>query len=243
MGALGDSITAGLNSVSFLQESKGVSWSTGDEVSATTGSHVARFKKELGVKNLKAVNRALSGGTSEDLADQVDELISERPTYVTLLIGANDVCAWGEAYAQDLAAFKATVGEALDRVLALDSKPRVVVAPVPSLNRLFDLMKDKSSCRAIWNLAGGCSLLLGRDATDADRTAFRGRWQALNSALEELATARASKGVRWVKGVADHAFTADDVSPHDCFHPSAKGQKVLSDLTWDAAFAKGALAP
>jgi hypothetical protein len=31
-------------------------------------------------------------------------------------------------------------------------------------------------------------------------------------------------------------FTEDHVSDLDCFHPSAYGQSVLSDITWNALF-------
>ena len=74
--ALGDSLTAGVGS---------------DDVKSTFVYQVAsNFSKQFG--KVEAVNLGQPGATSEDLiVDQLSVAIDEKPDYVTLLIGVNDI--------------------------------------------------------------------------------------------------------------------------------------------------------
>lgn len=74
--ALGDSLTAGVGS---------------DDAKSTIVYQIAKnLSKQYG--KVEVVNLGQSGATSEDLvADQLPTAVSEKPDYVTLLIGVNDI--------------------------------------------------------------------------------------------------------------------------------------------------------
>ncbi|AHB40759.1 MAG: Adventurous gliding motility protein C [uncultured bacterium] len=74
--ALGDSLSAGVGSESMEET---IVYLFASELSKTYGK-------------VNAVNLALPGGTTEDVInDQLPFTISEKPDYVTLLIGVNDI--------------------------------------------------------------------------------------------------------------------------------------------------------
>lgn len=243
IGALGDSITAAFDAEAFLQESPGLSWSTGDAVDATNASHYARFHNDLKVASLKAFNKAVTGATAAGLADQVDELVSVEggtPRYVTILIGANDVCGWPADDSAALATYKERLHDAVARLVATEPDVHVALVGTPDLGRLYTLKKADARCRSIWDAAALCPQLLSSGASDADRQAFQQRWAAMNAVLPVVAAAF-PKNARVTGDVDAAAFTDAQVSAIDCFHPSPAGHKLISDHAWDAAFARAAL--
>lgn len=239
--ALGDSITRAFNAISLFGEDLTVSYATGTANLSKNESHYARLRNVVKLPKVAVLNEAVVGARAEDLASQVEDVAAFKPDYVTLLIGANDLCRWPDDPTDELAAFGVDLGAALDGLIAANAKVRINLLGVPDVARLYDVMQDESSCRSTWSLVPLCPKLLSDGLSDADRAAFRVRWQAMNAKVESVAAARTAN-VHFAQGVTASSFTKAEISTIDCFHPSAAGQAQLAEQSFDEAFAKEAVA-
>lgn len=229
--AIGDSITQAYNSKTFLSSSPEISWSTGESRAEGFNSHVLQLRKLLPDFAIKGYNVAKVGAVMTDAERQVGLALQKNPDYVTFMIGANDVCNWPDNHADKLAAFSNNVTRQLDRLVEANPDINVLLVPIPDIYHLWYTAKDNGSCRQIWSLAGICEPLLGSRRTQAQREQFRQRWRDANAALEQAAALHPAQ-VFFPANLADYSFGPDHVSSYDCFHPSVKGQKLISDLTW-----------
>jgi lysophospholipase L1-like esterase len=79
--------------------------------------------------------------------------------------------------------------------------------------------------------------MLSPTNSEADREYTRSRIEAFNGILQSLVAEYEDSDPDHYYHFSNVAFTTDftasEVSSYDCFHPSAKGQKKLSELTWD----------
>jgi hypothetical protein len=241
MGALGDSITKGLNAQDFLVESEDLSWSTGKKPTIEGGSHYSHFKKDLGLTSIKVVNAAKSAATAKGLSSQLQLLKGSNLDYATLLIGANDVCGFAKNYTTDLEAFKDQVQDTVDQLMVDHPNVKLLISSVPDMIHLHSIMKDKSSCQSIWDLVKHCELLASADPEIADRALFESMLKDVNNALGDIAQA-AGPNAHFADGYSAK-FEAKHVSTIDCFHPSAEGLAYLSNKTWDKDFAQSAIKP
>lgn len=238
MVAIGDSITRAFNAELYFWDTPSASWTTGKQKHDGFESHLERLQKLLPDKKVKAYNYARTGALMKDLARQVKRTIKKHPQYVTLLIGANDFCRWGGDYQGKLDEFTQRLKTNLDTLIAADPKVKITMSAVPDIYNVWKVLKDKSSCQTIWNLIGFCKELLGKNLTMVQRLAFRDRWEHANSNMESVA-ALYPQNVKFSGAVADYAFTEKDLSTHDCFHPSLKGQGILANVTWQEGWFTG----
>ena len=228
IGSLGDSITTATNAKGW-GERKDINWSTGTRNNAEVKSHFHKLKELLGEKVI-AVNVAKAGSTSSDLAGQVTKLLKSNPDYVTVLMGANDVCGWSDNHAHQLSAYKARVQNVIERLVAHNSQIKIVLVPVPDMYHLWKLGSN-SSCQFLWDLANVCTRLLHSRTSNAERLRFKEQLNDLNESLQELSR-NFAQHVRFDLSLAQYKFAKQDVSKADCFHPSLKGQNLISELTW-----------
>ena len=231
MVAIGDSITRAFNAELYFWDTPSASWTTGKQKHDGFDSHLERLQKLFPEKKVKAYNYARTGALMKDLARQVKKTIKKHPEYVTLLIGANDFCRWGADYQGKLDEFTQRLKTNLDTLIAADPKVKITMSAVPDIYNVWKVSKDKSSCQTIWNLIGFCKELLNKNLTGVQRLAFRDRWEHANSNMESVA-AMYPQNVKFSGAVANYAFKVEDLSTHDCFHPSLKGQGILADVTW-----------
>jgi lysophospholipase L1-like esterase len=74
--------------------------------------------------------------------------------------------------------------------------------------------------------------------SEADRQYARSRNIAFNGILEDLVAEYDANDPHHYWEFSDMTFdtefTPSEVSPFDCFHPSAKGQKRLAGESWNA---------
>lgn len=231
MGALGDSITAGFNA-QRVGDNRELSWSTGN--GAAIVSHLKRLS-QLRQTPVTGHNEAIAGAVANDLNRQVTRLLAKNPDYVTLAIGANDVCGWPADYDGVREAFKVQLASQIDRVIAARPNVKIMLAPVPNVPNIWAVAKDKPSCQARWDLFGSCLELLGSNATDESRASFVRKWESINAAIAEIARGRQTNVVHDPE-LAHVEFTWEDLSPTDCFHPSVRGQNLLAEKTWQAFF-------
>jgi lysophospholipase L1-like esterase len=234
MAALGDSITRAFAACDRGGDCVESSWATG------TAQGVESHRQRLGV-GVGTHNLAVSGARVAGLADQVQAAVRVRPGYVTVLIGANDACAPAEGAMTPVDDFTRAFDGALDALVRALPDVRILVLSVPDLARLWEVGKDRSDVRRVWQSYGICRTMLA-DPTDtgagaqARRDRVRQRVQAYNAAMS-AACSRHPAQCRYDGGaVFDHRFTLDDVSTVDFWHPSARGQATLAEVAWRAGY-------
>lgn len=204
-------------------------WSTG---TSTRGAVVSHFHKlqEILDQTVKAVNVAQAGATSNNLDEQVTELIKHNPDYVTLLIGGNDVCSWPVNHEERLKQFTHEIETTIQKLISHNPEVKILLVPVPDMKHLWELNAN-GSCQWLWDLFDICPSLLSSSSSESDRTKFKGRLDDLNKSLEFIAL-MFKDHVRFDADLANYKFKQEDISKKDCFHPSLIGQNNISELTW-----------
>ena len=232
-GAMGDSITRAFDAARPL-DNPALSWSTGDDMFGRVESHLVKIQKIRGGK-VSGYNEARSGGRSIEMPGQAADLIKRRPDYVTILIGANDLCDWNNDAEAELNALATNVRQAIASLVAANPKIIIALSAVPDMYHLWEI-GHQNSCQRKWDNLNICSRLLSSNATTADREAFARQWEDVNSAYAEIAGDYPAN-VRFAAEGAHIAFEPKHISSLDCFHPSIEGQNLLSDTVWQAVAA------
>jgi lysophospholipase L1-like esterase len=238
MAALGDSITRAYNTgPSSYQDYPASSWSTGTTLAVS--SHLLRF----GASAPTAFNDAVSGAKMVDLLAQANVAASQKPAYVTILMGGNDICTRTESEMTDPALFETQFRAALTALKTGSPTSKVFVASIPNVTNLWTALKGNGSARFIWAIFGICQSLLARPTSIAAADNLRRdnvakRNVALNAKLSSVCGEAAFQGFCLYDGgaVFGTVFTPADVSTRDYFHPSVNGQKRLSCVTWNASY-------
>jgi lysophospholipase L1-like esterase len=239
IGALGDSITRAYNTgTPPFTDAPGNSWSTGTRSSVE--SHYLRILDVASAIFQRTFNNAVTGAKVADLDAQVAAVNDQAVAYVTILIGANDLCTRAVERMTSVSAFRTEFEHAMAMLSAGSPRARLYVASIPNVHRLWFLLHDNLFARTAWRTLGICqSLLEDPRSTDADdvarRRAVRERNIAFNKVLDDVCAlyihCRFDEGV-----VFNDPFTSDDVSNRDYFHPSIRGQARLARVTWSASF-------
>ena len=232
MGAIGDSITAGVNSTGWGAQLKD-SWATGLSPTGVVESHYKKLQKQL-TRKIKTVNVARGGSSSVSLNDQLEELLVYKPDYITFFIGSNDVCQWSENYEDELVAYKSGIDAALQRIIKKNSDVKILLLPVPNLYSLWKIGK-KNNCQWIWNVTGLCHNLLGADRSQEQRISFKNKVSRVNQSLHELADVY-KQNVKFNIELFDYKFNKEHLSKRDCFHPSGEGQDLISRVSWKSGW-------
>ena len=239
MAALGDSITRAYNTGTFpFGDAPAHSWSTGTRPSIE--SQYLRILEAEPAIFQRNFNDAVSGAKMTNLASQVTTANQQGVAYVTILMGANDLCTRTVAGMTSVNAFRTQFEAAMAELSAGSPRARIYVVSIPNVYRLWVILKDNLLARATWATFDVCqSLLDDPRSTDTDdvarRRTVRQRTIAFNAVLDEVCAlyihCRFDDGV-----VFDDQFTSEDVSRRDYFHPSIDGQKRLARIAWAATF-------
>ncbi|MEY4631977.1 MAG: hypothetical protein RIQ81_2097 [Pseudomonadota bacterium] len=230
MGSIGDSITAGFDS-RRPGPNREINWSTGTRNASKVNSHVWRLRKAMPEKTVGAVNLAISGSKAADVVEQAAKLAVQRPDYVTVLVGANDVCAWPDEHRIALQAYENDMRKTLDLLVASNPDVRIMVSAVPNMP-LLQKIGVANNCQAKWSVLKICKPLLAADRTEDQRKAFAARWIDMNQVLARV-SADYPRHVRFASSVAEPVFHHGHLSPYDCFHPNTAGQDFLAEKTWE----------
>ncbi len=233
LGSLGDSISAGFNAGSPLDQ-RDKSWSAGTAIE----SHAVRIKNQLG-SNVVVKNASKSGAKTQDIVAQTQRLVGDNfaPDYVTYLIGANDVCGGTKEPGELAALGKKTLEESLTLLKAANPRVKVLVAAVPNLLYLNELLKSDAQCASRWKAFNICASFMGGNIQEQNKGIER--WTAYNQMLSQFADDH-PENVKFSSKAGERIFLSKDVSRIDCFHPSIEGQKTLSETTWSEGwFANG----
>jgi len=239
IASTGDSITRAFNTCSLaFTDCPANSWSTG--TSATVKSHYRRILAANPRISGRTYNDAKTGGKMVDLAGQVQTAIAQHAEYVTILMGANDVCTSSESTMTPVATLRSQFQSALTSLRTGLPNSRIFVASIPDVYRLWQVLHTNFAAVLTWSIGGICQSLLARptsaSSTDqARRLRVRRRSIDDNAALEGVCARFVH--CRWDGGaVFGTQFATSDVSTRDYFHPSISGQTKLAAITWAATF-------
>src|SRR4051794_23177350 len=182
IAGLGDSITRAfdVSGSYFLRDAPPESWATGTDT--RVNSEYLRLKALNG--SLAAENDAVTGAKMTALAGQMSTALAHGADYVTVLMGANDVCMKTVAGMTPTATFRSQFEAAM--ALTQGKSVRVFVSSIPNVNQLWSLFNRNSSARFAWSLYGVCQDLLSSKATAADRDAVATQVSADNAVLQSV---------------------------------------------------------
>jgi lysophospholipase L1-like esterase len=234
MAAIGDSITQAVDVCCFYGNWPSHSWSTGAASLDGIASHYERIRAQNPAIRGHRWNNAVSGAQMADAPGQARTTVGQGAQYVTILMGANDLCGW-DGTLTPTATFRAQFAETLDILRTGLPASHVFVASIPNLYQLWSILRTDPVAQVVWQAAGICPSMLNFLNSPADRQAVIDREHELNDALRDVCATWSS--CRFDNGrTYNFAFTRPMVSKLDYFHPSLSGQATLSALTWEASW-------
>jgi lysophospholipase L1-like esterase len=232
MAAIGDSMTQAVDVCCWYGDHPANSWSTGGAGWDGIRSHYERIRALNSAISGHNYNDSVSGARMSDGPAQAQQAVGQRAGYVTILMGANDLCTSSPSTMTSVATFRSETHETLQ---ALDSglpgRSRIFVASIPDVYQLWALYHTDATAELVWGIAGICQSLLSPARTDADRQLVRQRNIDFNAVLADEC-AQVARCLFDGDAVFDYAFGRDDVSKLDYFHPSLTGQAHLAAVTW-----------
>ncbi len=234
MAAIGDSITQAVDVCCFFGNWPGHSWSTGNVPLDGIASHYERLRALNPAIRGHRWNNAVSGAQMADAPGQARSTVGQGAEYVTILMGANDLCGW-DGTLTPTATFRAQFTETLDILRTGLPASHVFVASIPNLYQLWSILRTNPVAQVVWQAAGICPSMLNFFNSPADRQAVIDRQAELNQVLESVCATWSN--CRFDNYLTyNYAFTRSMVSKLDYFHPSLSGQATLSTLTWNASW-------
>lgn len=210
-------------------------------------SHNQRITKNFGSWGRANYMEAKSGADMEtDFIGQTAQSVTRTPTYVTVLMGQNDVCGNTFADIPTDAVFEAKFREGLTNLKnGLPAGATVYVVGIVDIYRLRKVADDKKAlgivdCEVLWATSllklFPCGTMLNPLLTEAQRQYTRNRGIGFNAILKRVSKEYDDTDPNhyyvYTDAVFNYPFIESQVSDIDCFHPSASGQKKLSEITW-----------
>ena len=236
MAAIGDSMTQAADVCCWYGDHPANSWSTGGAGWDGITSHYERLRALDPDIAGQRYNDAVSGARMSDGPGQAQRAVAQQAGYVTILLGANDLCTSSPGTMTSVDAFRRQFQQTL-QILSegLPSRARIFVASIPDVYQLWGIYHTDWLARSVWDIANICQSLLSPDRTAAQRALVRDRNIAFNDVLRSecavVVHCRYDRGATF-----SHQFTRSDVSKLDYFHPSLSGQANLARITWAASW-------
>jgi lysophospholipase L1-like esterase len=249
----GDSITRAFDA-DFPADNLNVSWVNGyygfwEQLFGLPNvkSHNQRITANWGSSGRKNYIAAVNGARVDDLSSQAAGAAGKGIHYATVMLGGNDVCRDSIADLPTDAEFQANVSAGLNTLLAnMANGTTVQVVAIPDVKRLYDIGQDKEAlgiadCEVLWALTVlgfPCGSMLSPFNSEADRLYVRSRNIGYNNILATVTAQKQAqhpgKFISFTNVSFTYAFAENEISNIDCFHPSWRGEKALSDGTWDS---------
>jgi hypothetical protein len=239
MASTGDSITRAFNTCAFpFVDCPQNSWSTGS--SSTVNSHYRRILAANPAISGRNFNDARTGARMNALNGQVTTVVSQRVEYVTVLMGANDVCTSSVSTMTPTATLEGQLQTALQTLSSGLPNARIYVVSIPNVYHLWEILHTNFSAVLTWSLGGICQSLLANPMSTAPADVAR-RQQVYNRTVDDNA-ALAHVCAQFIhcrfdgNAAFNLQFVRSDVSTRDYFHPSVSGQARAAAVTWAASF-------
>lgn len=233
IAGLGDSITQAANTCCEPGSYPAQSWSTGDGLSDGIRSHYERLEALHPQMSNNNYNNSANGAKAADLPAQASMAVGQKADYVTVLIGANDLCASSASAMTSTTDFANQIKTALDALHHGLPQARIYVSSIPDIHHLWSLFQADEEPGRAWAANGTCPSMLGASVTGSQRQEVVNREAAFNKILAD--TCAQYKNCHWDGGaVYAYKFSANEISTLDYFHPGPDGQAALAELTWQA---------
>jgi len=237
MAAMGDSITRAYNAdSSMFGDQPQNSWSTG--TNSTVQSQYFRILQSNPAISGRNHNMAVSGAKMSDLNGQATNVnaIPGGVDYMTILMGANDVCTPTEGEMTPVATFRSQFVTAMNTLTAGTPTARIALLSIPDVYVLWEVLHTNGSAVFVWSFASICQSLLNAptsmDQGDVDRRArVRQRNIEFNTQLAE-ACALYPQCKFDDNAAFNYQFVPSEISTIDYFHPSLSGQIALATESW-----------
>jgi lysophospholipase L1-like esterase len=236
MASTGDSITGAFDvGWCCLLSAPRNSWSTG--TANALGSQYERLLAAQPRISGHADNFARVGAKMADLDAQLAAAAALHVQYVTVLIGANDLCTRSVGSMTPTSTFAAQFTSAVRHFTTADPGAHLFVSSIPDIYRLWSALHSNPRARLTWRLFSICPSVLGPHSTKVQRQQVQAQESADNAALATACTTRFAAVCRWDNYATFHVhFGTKSVSAVDFFHPSIAGQKALAATTWAAGY-------
>jgi lysophospholipase L1-like esterase len=232
IAGIGDSITRATDVCCWYGDHPAQSWSTGGGPFDGIRSHYERILVLNPGIYRRNYNDARSGARMRDAQAQAQTAVMQQANYVTILMGANDVCTSSPSTMTSVSDFRAQFAAAMS-VLAsgLPAGSHVFVGTIPNVYRLWQVLHANATAQFVWSVAQICQSMLSTENGEQDRQTVLAREQAFNQVLAEVCSQHAI--CRFDDyAVFNYQFSESQVSRLDYFHPSLAGQAALASVTW-----------
>lgn len=236
MAGIGDSITRATDVCCWYGDHPAQSWSTGGGILDGISSHYERIRAVQPAISGRNYNDARAGAKMRDAPGQAQVAVGQGARYVTILMGANDLCTDSIATMTPVADFRAQFTATMN-VLAqgLPAGSTVFVSSIPNVYQLWALFRNDPAAQLVWAIADICQSLLSPANTEQDRQTVVAREHAFNQVLADVCAQNAMCRFDGL-AVFNYAFTRSQVSKLDYFHPSRSGQAALASITWSSSW-------
>jgi lysophospholipase L1-like esterase len=185
-------------------------------------------------------NDSVTGAKMIDLTTQVTGAIAQHAQEVTILLGANDACTSSEATMTSVTDFRSQFAAAMRKLSLGLPNARIYVVSIPSVYRLWSVLKGNSSARSVWSAYQICQSMLANPLSTAQ--ADVSRRAAVLQRETDFTTQLRQVCARYVHcrydggAVFSYAYVAADANTLDYFHPSITGQATLAGVAWSHGF-------
>src|ERR687897_3611634 len=186
MAAIGDSITRAYDVCCPYGDPPGQSWSTGSTSYDGIASHYERIRQLNPAITGHAYNDAVSGAKMAADPTQAGQAVSQGARYVTILLGANDLCTSSPSTMTSTTTFRSQFSQAMATLMAQDRKPYVLVSSIPNIYQLWQGLHTHSPARRAWGNFPICQSMLGATRTEAERQQVVDRERAFNQILADV---------------------------------------------------------
>ena len=229
MAAIGDSMTEAADVCCWYGDHPANSWSTGAAGWDGITSHYERLRVLNPGITSRNYNDAKSGARMSDAPGQAQAAVSQQAGYVTILMGANDVCTSSPSTMTPVDTFRDQFRQTLQTLAT--GQARIFVASIPDVHHLWEIYHTDFWASVVWGAANICQSLLAPNRTDTERQMVRARNIAFNTVLREECAAYPL--CRYDDDVTfNYQFSRSQISKLDYFHPSLSGQAALAQVTW-----------
>jgi lysophospholipase L1-like esterase len=232
IAAIGDSITRAFDVCCWYGDHPAESWGTGGGLFDGITSHYEHIRALKSSIYGRNYNDAKTGAKMRDAPGQAVAAVTQGARYVTILMGANDVCTSSPGTMTSVDDFQSQFASTIEELAnGLPTDAHVFVSSIPNVYQLWQVLHSNATAETVWTIAGICQSMLSLRNTEADRQAVLAREEAFNQVLANVCSqytfCRFDNNATF-----GYQFNASDVSKLDYFHPSLTGQAALATLTW-----------
>jgi lysophospholipase L1-like esterase len=233
MSATGDSITRAFNTCSFpFIDCPANSWATGTNTEVNS-FYLRILERNAGIRG-NLFNDARSGAKMADLSGQVTNVVGHGVEFVTVEMGANDVCTSSEETMTSVESYRTSFSGAMRTLTERLPSAVIAVGSIPNIYQLWSLLNGNRSAVSTWNSFSICQSML-RNATSRTREDEERRLRVqrrnvefngvLRSVCAEYANCQYDENAGY-----EYRFEAGEVSTRDYFHPSVRGQATIARI-------------